>query len=254
MPTTIKTTDLQPSRIDEAPVPAPAGSEPCLDDRELRAWRGLLRAHAALTKALDNQLEAGHGLPLMSYEVLMQLADADDRRMRMRDLASSVILSRSGLTRLVDRLEADGLLRRESCSSDARGAFAVLTDTGQREAPRRALDAPRRRALDVPRALRRRRARQRSATRGSASSRAPRAPPVPAAPDSAHARRSVTPEPPPSRRSRIGGGVWCRRCNCASSAWGRRAQALARHGSPAPAADARAPRRAFRYSDLTGIH
>jgi DNA-binding MarR family transcriptional regulator len=130
MPTTIKTTDLKPSRVDEAPVPAPAGSEPCLDDRELRAWRGLLRAHAALTKALDNQLEAGHGLPLMSYEVLMQLADADERRMRMRDLASSVILSRSGLTRLVDRLEADGLLRRESCSSDARGAFAVLTDTG----------------------------------------------------------------------------------------------------------------------------
>jgi DNA-binding MarR family transcriptional regulator len=130
MPTTIKTTDLKPSRVDEAPVPAPAGSEPCLDTRELRAWRGLLRAHAALTKALDNQLEAGHGLPLMSYEVLMQLADADDHRMRMRDLASSVILSRSGLTRLVDRLEADGLLRRESCSDDARGAYAVLTDSG----------------------------------------------------------------------------------------------------------------------------
>ena len=85
-----------------------------LDERELRAWRGLLRAHAALTKALDNQLEAGHGLPLMSYEVLMQLADADEHRMRMRDLASSVILSRSGLTRLVDRLEADGPPRAAS--------------------------------------------------------------------------------------------------------------------------------------------
>lgn len=130
MPTSIKTNDLQPARVDEAPVPAPAGSEPCLDRRELRAWRGLLRAHAALTKALDAQLEAGHGLPLISYEVLLQLADAEDRRMRMRDLASSVILSRSGLTRLVDRLEADGLLRRETCPSDARGAFAVLTDAG----------------------------------------------------------------------------------------------------------------------------
>lgn len=130
MTATVRTTDLQPSRVDEAPVPAPVGSEPCLDDRELRAWRGLLRAHAALTKALDGQLEQGHGLPLMSYEVLMQLHDAEDRRMRMRDLATSVILSRSGLTRLVDRLEADGLLRRESCASDARGAFAVLTDAG----------------------------------------------------------------------------------------------------------------------------
>jgi DNA-binding MarR family transcriptional regulator len=131
MPTTIKTTDLKPSRVDEAPVPAPAGSEPCLDDRELRAWRGLLRAHAALTKALDNQLEAGHGLPLMSYEVLMQLADADERRMRMRDLASSVILSRSGLTRLVDRLQREGLIDREQCASDARGAYAVLTESGR---------------------------------------------------------------------------------------------------------------------------
>ncbi|MGZ4268135.1 MAG: MarR family winged helix-turn-helix transcriptional regulator [Solirubrobacteraceae bacterium] len=131
MSTTANTaTDLQPSRVDETPVPAPAGSQPSLDERELRAWRGLLRAHAALTKALDGQLEAGHGLPLSSYEVLMQLNDADGRRMRMRDLASSVILSRSGLTRLVDRLEAEGLLRRESCSDDARGAFAVLTDAG----------------------------------------------------------------------------------------------------------------------------
>jgi DNA-binding MarR family transcriptional regulator len=101
-----------------------------LDDRELRAWRGMLRAHAALTKALDADLEAAHGLPLSSYEVLMYLNDADDRRMRMRDLAASVILSRSGLTRLADRLEREGLIRRESCPSDARGAFAVLTPAG----------------------------------------------------------------------------------------------------------------------------
>ena len=66
-----------------------------LDERELRAWRGMLRAHAALTKALDADLDAAHGLPLSSYEVLMYLNDADDRRMRMRDLAASVILSRS---------------------------------------------------------------------------------------------------------------------------------------------------------------
>ena len=101
-----------------------------LDERELRAWRGMLRAHAALTKALDADLDAAHGLPLSSYEVLMYLNDAEGRRMRMRDLAASVILSRSGLTRLADRLEREGLIRRESCSSDARGAFAVLTPAG----------------------------------------------------------------------------------------------------------------------------
>jgi DNA-binding MarR family transcriptional regulator len=101
-----------------------------LDERELRAWRGMLRAHAALTKALDADLEAAHGLPLSSYEVLMYLNDADGRKMRMRDLAASVILSRSGLTRLADRLEREGLIRRESCSDDARGAYAVLTPAG----------------------------------------------------------------------------------------------------------------------------
>jgi DNA-binding MarR family transcriptional regulator len=101
-----------------------------LDERELRAWRGMLRAHAALTKALDAQLDAAHRLPLSSYEVLLFLNDAEGGRMRMRDLAASVILSRSGLTRLADRLEREGLIRRESCPSDARGAFAVLTPEG----------------------------------------------------------------------------------------------------------------------------
>jgi DNA-binding MarR family transcriptional regulator len=67
---------------------------------------------------------------LTSYEVLLYLADAEGGRLRMRDLAESVILSRSGLTRLADRLERDGLLRRESCDSDARGAYAVITPAG----------------------------------------------------------------------------------------------------------------------------
>jgi DNA-binding MarR family transcriptional regulator len=102
-----------------------------LDSRELRAWRGLLRVHAQLSKALDAQLDAAHGLPLTSYEVLMYLSDADGGRMRMNDLAASVLLSRSGLTRLVDRLERDGYLERCSCAHDARGAFAVLTPAGR---------------------------------------------------------------------------------------------------------------------------
>jgi DNA-binding MarR family transcriptional regulator len=108
----------------------PAAATGALDDRELRAWRGLLRVHASLSKALDQQLEREHGLPLTSYEVLLYLAEAEEQKMRMCDLASSVILSRSGLTRLVDRLEREGLLVRESCASDARGAFAKLTRAG----------------------------------------------------------------------------------------------------------------------------
>jgi DNA-binding MarR family transcriptional regulator len=102
-----------------------------LSPRELRAWRGLLRVHASLVKSLDAELEAEHGLAVTTYEVLLYLADAPEGRLRMHDLATRVLLSRSGLTRLVDRLERDGLLERKSCESDARGAFAVLTPRGR---------------------------------------------------------------------------------------------------------------------------
>ncbi len=98
---------------------------------ELAAWRGLLRTHAALMTELDAELEAAHGLPLSSYDVLLSLADAPGAKMRMRDLADAVLLSRSGLTRLVDRLERDELLCRASCPTDARGAYAVLTEKGR---------------------------------------------------------------------------------------------------------------------------
>ena len=116
----------------------PAAQDVGLTELELHAWRGLLRTYARLTKALDAELETEHGLPLTSYEVLMYIADADGERMRMHDIASSILLSRSGLTRLVDRLERDGLLSREACSSDARGSFACLTTKG-----RETLDAAR---------------------------------------------------------------------------------------------------------------
>jgi DNA-binding MarR family transcriptional regulator len=102
-----------------------------LDKEELAAWRGMLRVHAALTRALDAELTERHGLPLTSYEVLLFLADAPGGRMRMSELADSVLLSRSGLTRLVDRLERDGLLERERCEEDARGYFAAITDRGR---------------------------------------------------------------------------------------------------------------------------
>lgn len=112
-------------------VAATSTQDDQLSPVELRAWRGLLRAHALLVKTLDAQLEAAHNLPLSSYEVLLHLAEAKNCRMRMHDVASSVRLSRSGLTRLVDRLERDGLVSRVSCSDDARGAFACITDQGR---------------------------------------------------------------------------------------------------------------------------
>ena len=91
----------------------------------------MLRVHAHLTQALDAELTARHGLSLSSYEVLLFLADAPGGRMRMSQLAESVLLSRSGLTRLVDRLERDGLLDRERCEDDARGWFAAITESGR---------------------------------------------------------------------------------------------------------------------------
>jgi DNA-binding MarR family transcriptional regulator len=103
-----------------------------LSPTELRAWRGLARAHACLIKRIDAQLEAEHGLPLSSYEVLHRLAGAEHGKLRMHDIAAAVMLSRSGLTRLVDRLERDGLVGRCSCENDARGAYAVITDAGRR--------------------------------------------------------------------------------------------------------------------------
>lgn len=102
-----------------------------LTERELRAWKGLLRAHALLTKELDAELERGHDISLSSYEVLLHLVRAADGRMRMSELADSVILSRSGLTRLADRLEREGLIQRCACASDARGFHACITDAGR---------------------------------------------------------------------------------------------------------------------------
>jgi DNA-binding MarR family transcriptional regulator len=102
-----------------------------LTREELGAWRGLLRVHAALTKELDAELTSEHDLPLSSYEVLLLLCDSPEGRMRMSDLADGALLSRSGLTRLVDRMERDGLLRRVRCEDDQRGYFAEITDDGR---------------------------------------------------------------------------------------------------------------------------
>src|SRR3954452_12078381 len=97
---------------------------------ELAAWRGTLQVHAEVTQALDAQMRSEHGLPVSSYEVLMFLADARDRRLRMAEIADRVLLSRSGLTRLVDRLVSQGYVTRCAAGDDGRGAFAELTDSG----------------------------------------------------------------------------------------------------------------------------
>ena len=101
-----------------------------LDQEELAAWRGFLRVHSSLFRRLDAELLAENDLPVRSYEVLLLLEDAPERRLRMSDLSRSVLLSPSGVTRLVDRLERDGLVTRERCPEDGRGFNAVLTDAG----------------------------------------------------------------------------------------------------------------------------
>jgi DNA-binding MarR family transcriptional regulator len=104
--------------------------QPSPDDPRLEAWRVFLVAHARVTRQLERELETEQRLGLAEYDVLLQLAWAPERRLRMSELADRLVLSRSGATRLVDRLERDGLIAREACETDRRGAWAVLTDSG----------------------------------------------------------------------------------------------------------------------------
>ncbi|WP_242614110.1 MarR family winged helix-turn-helix transcriptional regulator [Actinomadura roseirufa] len=111
-----------------SPASRPSGA---VSAAELTAWRAMLRAQARISRRLQGDLLADHDLALGSYDVLTHLGDAPEGRLRMNDLADRVLLSRSGLTRLVDRLQREGLVARESCSSDARGLYAVLTAAGR---------------------------------------------------------------------------------------------------------------------------
>lgn len=101
-----------------------------LNEESLVAWRALLNAHAAVTARIERDMAAAGALPLGWYDVLVALAEAPHQRLRMHELADAVVLSRSGLSRLVDRLEAAGLLIRERSTTDRRGAYAVLTAQG----------------------------------------------------------------------------------------------------------------------------
>jgi DNA-binding MarR family transcriptional regulator len=111
-----------------ADVPPGARSAPTRD--QLSAWRSFLRAHATVIRVLESELVAEQDLSLAAYDVLVQLAEAPERRLRMTELADAVLLSRSGVTRLVDRMERAGLVSRCRVASDGRGIAAQLTDAG----------------------------------------------------------------------------------------------------------------------------
>lgn len=101
-----------------------------LDGDEQTAWRTLLRHQVYVLDRLDSELVAQHGLGLADYEILVQLSDAPDRRLRMAELAAGALVSRSRLTHRVDRLAAEGFVERQPCPTDRRGMFAVLTAKG----------------------------------------------------------------------------------------------------------------------------
>jgi DNA-binding MarR family transcriptional regulator len=119
------------SSATRAPAAKPDSRQ--LDELELAAWRGMLFAYRNMTSAIDERLEREHELSLSSYEVLLLLSRADDDALRMGELADELLLSRSGLTRLVDRMVARGLLERHTCSADRRGTYARLTDAGRKK-------------------------------------------------------------------------------------------------------------------------
>ncbi|HEY9763590.1 MAG TPA: MarR family transcriptional regulator [Trichocoleus sp.] len=101
-----------------------------LDAARSSLWRLFLTAHTRLLEHMERDLSEADLPPLDWYDVLFTLKEAPDHRLRLSELAEKVLLSRSNLTRLIDRLEKAGLLRRESCPTDRRGTYAVLTETG----------------------------------------------------------------------------------------------------------------------------
>jgi DNA-binding MarR family transcriptional regulator len=102
-----------------------------VDQKKLSVWKTFLRAHATLLRTLENELQAQQGLSLTWYEVLLHLNKDPRGGLRMQELAEAVILSRSGLTRLLDRMENAGLVQRRPCAHDRRGAYALITPEGK---------------------------------------------------------------------------------------------------------------------------
>ena len=102
----------------------------CTGESEIRTWIRFVATNAAISRELEARLMGAHGLTLSDYDVLVQLARSPERKLRNIELAKAVVLTRSGVTRLVDGLEKDGLVMRSSCPSDKRGSFVSLTDDG----------------------------------------------------------------------------------------------------------------------------
>jgi DNA-binding MarR family transcriptional regulator len=98
--------------------------------QRLESWVSFLQSHAAITRELSAQLQHEHGLTLSDYEVLLRLKNAEGGMMRRVDLAEQVLLTASGITRLLEGLERAGFVRKETCSSDARVSYAKITDEG----------------------------------------------------------------------------------------------------------------------------
>ena len=103
-----------------------------IEPERMAVWESLLRTVSALLKTFEQELQESEGLSLPWYDVLVQLQEAPEGRLRMQALADSVVLSRSGLTRLIDRMEKAGLVRREHSTEDRRGYYAILTQEGRR--------------------------------------------------------------------------------------------------------------------------
>src|SRR6476620_2044364 len=104
----------------------------CTGESEIRTWIRFLTTHSAITRELEARLMGAHGLTLSDYDVLVQLARAPEQRLRNIELAHAIVLTRSGVTRLVDGHEQDGLVTRVSCPSDKRGTLGQLTEEGMR--------------------------------------------------------------------------------------------------------------------------
>src|SRR5574337_1914657 len=123
----------------DSPIPSPAVTAPPPDlrtrphrtDPRLGSWIAFLRAHASVTRRLEAELQEHEALSLADFDALVQLGRVEGGRLRMNELAERLLLTRSGVSRLVDRLALDGYVVRARCSSDARGAFAVLTPAGR---------------------------------------------------------------------------------------------------------------------------
>ena len=123
---TVPTITQQPTTGAGSAPPTPLSAR----DARLAPWRAFVRAQAHVSRRLDEDLRAEHGLSLQEYVALLILAEAPERRLRMGRLADSLTLSKSGATRLIDRLVDDGFVARVSCPSDLRGAEATLTEAG----------------------------------------------------------------------------------------------------------------------------